>query len=53
MKSFKEDLDNQDEYKEFNPDTKEKAEQLEKLMDQVLTPEMQDLMQKLQDCSIN
>ena len=49
QKSFKENLDNQNEYKEFSDDTKEKAEELQKLMDQVLTPEMQQLMQKMQE----
>ncbi|MFI5135648.1 MAG: DUF4175 family protein, partial [Chitinophagales bacterium] len=48
-KSFKENLDNQNDYNQFTPQTKEKADELQKLMDQVLTPEMKDMMQKLQD----
>lgn len=48
-KSFSQNLDNQKDYKQFDEQTKEKAEELQKLMDETLTPEMQDMMKKLQD----
>jgi hypothetical protein len=48
-KSFKENLADQNEYKQFSEETREKAEQLEKLMDEVLTPEMKEMMQKLEE----
>ncbi len=48
-KSFKDNLQSQDEYKQFSDETKEKADQLQKLMDEVLTPEMKEMMQKLEE----
>ncbi|MCY7408800.1 MAG: hypothetical protein LH473_00875 [Chitinophagales bacterium] len=48
-KSLKENQQNQNENKPFNEETKQKSEELQKLMDQTLTPEMKEMMKKLQD----
>jgi hypothetical protein len=47
--TFKENLSNQSDYKEYTPELKEKQQELEKLFDQVLSPEMKELMEKMQD----
>src|SRR5262249_4564611 len=44
QKTFKENLSNQSDYKDYTPELKEKQDQLQKLFDQVLTPEMKELM---------
>ncbi len=48
-KANKENSENENDYKQFNKETQEKADELQKLMDQTLTPEMKEMMQKLQD----
>ncbi|MEO5675398.1 MAG: hypothetical protein ABIQ74_12205, partial [Chitinophagales bacterium] len=48
-KSFNQNLDNQNDFKPFDQDTKNKADELQKLMNETLTPEMKAMMQKLQD----
>jgi hypothetical protein len=47
QKTFKENLSNQSDYKEYSPEMKDKQEELQKLFDQVLTPEMKEMMEKL------
>jgi phosphatidylglycerophosphatase A len=47
--TFKENLSNQSDYKEYTPELKEKQQELDKLFDQVLSPEMKELMDKMQE----
>ena len=47
--SYKQNSQNENDYKQFDDQTKNKADELQKLMDETLTPEMKDMMQKLQD----
>lgn len=48
-KSFSQNIDNQKDYKQFDEKTREKAEELQKLMDETLTPEMKEMMERLQE----
>lgn len=47
--TFKENLSNQSDYKQYSPELQEKQQDLQKLFDQVLTPEMKQMMDKLQE----
>ncbi|MBA3648633.1 MAG: DUF4175 domain-containing protein [Chitinophagales bacterium] len=49
QKTFKENISNQDGYKKYNEELKQKQDELHKLFDNVLNPEMKEMMQKLQD----
>lgn len=45
---YKQNINQQEEYKEFNKEIQEKQEKLEKMFDEMLSPEMKELMEKLQ-----
>ncbi|MBK8471203.1 MAG: DUF4175 family protein [Sphingobacteriales bacterium] len=49
QQNFYENQKQQDEYKEFSEDIKEKQEQLQQLMDELMTEEMKELMKKLEE----
>lgn len=48
QETFKENLANQSDYKQYNPELQEKQEQLKKLFDDVLSPEMKEMIDKMQ-----
>ncbi|MBP9883069.1 MAG: DUF4175 family protein [Chitinophagales bacterium] len=48
QKTFKENLSNQSDYKEYDPELQQKQQELEKLFEQVLNPEMKEMLEKLE-----
>lgn len=48
QETFKENLANQSDYKEYSPELQEKQQELKKLFDDVLSPEMKAMIDKMQ-----
>ncbi len=48
QETFKENLANQSDYKEYSPELQEKQQELKKLFDDVLSPEMKEMIDKMQ-----
>ncbi|MGB3075076.1 MAG: DUF4175 family protein, partial [Chitinophagales bacterium] len=48
QETFKENLQNQSDYKQYSPELQEKQQDLKKLFDDVLSPEMKEMIDKMQ-----
>ncbi len=48
QETFKENLANQSDYKEYSPELQEKQQELKKLFDDILSPEMKAMIDKMQ-----
>lgn len=49
QEQFNENIDEQNEYKEFSEDLQEKQQKLQELMDELMTDELKEMMEKLEE----